>query len=172
MVSDSISSSYVLPWNRGPPFQPLPRPCFLSHLLSRYDADTDNIAWPSKVQGFNKRFTKVLETIKTRHDPTVTTVAQGILEWKRLRNAQHIGLDMQTWLDRFHLSRIGIRFLIGQRKSYHPSSSHLTKLSSDVALNTRRLRRHHLHPSRTSSHLIPFSSLITSISSSHRLERS
>ena len=67
------------------------------------------------MQDYNKRFTKVLEHIKSRHDPTVTTVAQGVLEWKRSQNAKHIGLDMQAWLDRFYLSRIGIRFLIGQR---------------------------------------------------------
>ena len=62
------------------------------------------------------RFTRTLEAIKHRHDPTVTTVAQGVLEWKRKNNARQIGLDMQAWLDRFYLSRIGIRFLIGQRK--------------------------------------------------------
>jgi hypothetical protein len=28
---------------------------------------------------------------------------------------EHIGLDIQSWLDRFYMSRIGIRFLIGQR---------------------------------------------------------
>jgi pyruvate dehydrogenase kinase 2/3/4 len=94
---------------------------FLSPLLAqfhaRYYADTDNIVWPPQVQDYNKRFTKMLETIKTRHDPTVTTIAQGVLEWKRSRNMQHIGLDIQSWLDRFYMSRIGIRFLIGQRES-------------------------------------------------------
>lgn len=58
----------------------------------------------------------MLENIKSRHDPTVTTVAQGVLEWKRQQRTRHIGLDMQQWLDRFYLSRIGIRFLIGQRE--------------------------------------------------------
>lgn len=46
----------------------------------------------------------------------MTTVAQGVLEWKRSCNAKNISLDVQTWLDRFYLSRIGIRFLIGQRR--------------------------------------------------------
>lgn len=58
----------------------------------------------------------MLDAIKRRHDPTVTTVAQGVLEWKRSQNAKSIGLDMQAWLDRFYMSRIGIRFLIGQRE--------------------------------------------------------
>ena len=61
----------------------------------------------------------MLGNIKSRHDPTVTMVAQGVLEWKRSQNARHIGLDIQAWLDRFYLSRIGIRFLIGQRKIFN-----------------------------------------------------
>jgi len=81
----------------------------------RYYANTNNIHWPPEVQDYNKRFTRLLEHIKSRHDPTVTTVAQGVLEWKRSQNARHIGLDIQAWLDRFYMSRIGIRFLIGQR---------------------------------------------------------
>jgi pyruvate dehydrogenase kinase 2/3/4 len=47
----------------------------------------------------------------------VTTVAQGVLEWKRTHNARKIDNEIQAWLDRFYLSRIGIRFLLGQRES-------------------------------------------------------
>jgi pyruvate dehydrogenase kinase 2/3/4 len=72
--------------------------------------------WPPEIHDFNSRFTKLLEKIKRRHDPTVTTVAQGVLEWKRTHNARDISLDVQNWLDRFYMSRIGIRFLIGQRE--------------------------------------------------------
>ncbi|KAG6805977.1 hypothetical protein H0H87_003377, partial [Tephrocybe sp. NHM501043] len=88
-------------------------------VVCRYYADpspsTAQIKWPPQVPDYNKRFTKVLETIKSRHDPTVTTVAQGVLEWKRVQGKRNIGLDIQAWLDRFYMSRIGIRFLIGQR---------------------------------------------------------
>ena len=73
--------------------------------------------WPPEVREYNRTFTKTLEAIKKRHDPTVTTVAQGVLEWKRSQNARNINLDVQHWLDRFYMSRIGIRFLIGQRTS-------------------------------------------------------
>jgi len=62
--------------------------------------------------------------VKTRHDPTVTTVAQGVLEWKRLMGAQNIDLDIQAWLDRFYMSRIGIRFLIGQHVALNTHQSH------------------------------------------------
>jgi pyruvate dehydrogenase kinase 2/3/4 len=106
----------VYQWNDGKILL-IATPLFFTLIHSpRYYADTDNIAWPPQVQDYNKRFTKVLQAIKTRHDPTVTTVAQGVLEWKRSHNAQHIGLDIQSWLDRFYMSRIGIRFLIGQRE--------------------------------------------------------
>ncbi|GLB45101.1 putative dehydrogenase [Lyophyllum shimeji] len=91
----------------------------------RYYADTDNIVdWPPQVQDYNKRFTRCLEKIKTRHDPTVTTVAQGVLEWKRMQNARNIGLDIQAWLDRFYMSRIGIRFLIGQHVALNTQQPH------------------------------------------------
>ncbi|PPR05768.1 hypothetical protein CVT24_006834, partial [Panaeolus cyanescens] len=90
----------------------------------RYFANTQHINWPPEVQDYNKRFTKLLEHIKSRHDPTVTTVAQGVLEWKKSVNARHIGLDMQAWLDRFYMSRIGIRFLIGQHVALNTMSAH------------------------------------------------
>jgi len=90
----------------------------------RYYANTNGVHWPPEVQDYNKRFTKMLEHIKSRHDPTVTTVAQGVLEWKRSQNARHIGLDIQAWLDRFYLSRIGIRFLIGQHVAINTHQAH------------------------------------------------
>ncbi|PFH49429.1 hypothetical protein AMATHDRAFT_76216 [Amanita thiersii Skay4041] len=90
----------------------------------RYYSRTDNLNWPPQVHDYNNRFTKLLHSIKTRHDPTVTTVAQGVLEWKRSQNAQHIGLDIQAWLDRFYMSRIGIRFLIGQHVALNTQQPH------------------------------------------------
>ncbi|KAH0578279.1 hypothetical protein H2248_003902 [Termitomyces sp. 'cryptogamus'] len=93
--------------------------------LRRYYADTEAVInWPPQVQDYNKRFTKMLESIKSRHDPTVTTVAQGVLEWKRMQNAKNIGLDIQAWLDRFYMSRIGIRFLIGQHVALNTQQAH------------------------------------------------
>ncbi|KAJ7792490.1 mitochondrial branched-chain alpha-ketoacid dehydrogenase kinase-domain-containing protein [Mycena olivaceomarginata] len=74
----------------------------------RYYANTRDVTFPPET----------LDTIKSRHDPTVTTVAQGVLEWKKSQKASTIGLDIQAWLDRFYLSRIGIR--------------------ADIALNTQQ----------------------------------
>ncbi|KAH7918645.1 alpha-ketoacid dehydrogenase kinase [Leucogyrophana mollusca] len=93
-------------------------------LERRYYAKTSGIQWPPEVRDYNNRFTKCLEAIKRRHDPTVTTVAQGVLEWKRSQNAKNIGLDIQAWLDRFYMSRIGIRFLIGQHVALNTQQPH------------------------------------------------
>ncbi len=106
-----------------------------------YARTTTNIEWPPEVHDYNKRLTKTLQDIKRRHDPTVTTVAQGVLEWRHSQKTQKIGLDIQAWLDRFYMSRIGIRFLIGQRGSFVPlppySGSHTHPFPDvDVALNT------------------------------------
>ncbi|KAJ7580981.1 mitochondrial pyruvate dehydrogenase [Mycena floridula] len=90
----------------------------------RYYANPSGVSWPPEIQDYNVRFTKCLEAIKSRHDPTVTTVAQGVLEWKRSQNARHIGLDIQAWLDRFYMSRIGIRFLIGQHVALNTQQAH------------------------------------------------
>lgn len=90
----------------------------------RYYASAKDIDWPPEIRDYNTRFTKTLQQIKTRHDPTVTTVAQGVLEWKRSQGAKQIGVDMQSWLDRFYLSRIGIRFLIGQHVALNTQQAH------------------------------------------------
>ncbi|KAL8951586.1 MAG: hypothetical protein Q9222_002441 [Ikaeria aurantiellina] len=81
----------------------------------RYYASADDGAdWPPELHDYNQRFAKSLEGIKRRHDSVVTTVAQGILEYKRKRQRMQIDSNIQSFLDRFYMSRIGIRMLIGQ----------------------------------------------------------
>ncbi|WWD19452.1 hypothetical protein CI109_103912 [Kwoniella shandongensis] len=82
------------------------------------------IIYPPEVHDYNERFTRLLENIKKRHDPTVTTVAQGVLEWKRKQKAGRIDQSIQEWLDRFYMSRIGIRFLIGQHVALNTLQPH------------------------------------------------
>ncbi|WVN88161.1 uncharacterized protein L203_103362 [Cryptococcus depauperatus CBS 7841] len=72
------------------------------------------LIYPPEIHEYNEAFTRLLENIKRRHDPTVTTVALGVLEWKKRQRRGRIGAPIQEWLDRFYMSRIGIRFLIGQ----------------------------------------------------------
>ncbi|EGX47992.1 hypothetical protein AOL_s00081g319 [Orbilia oligospora ATCC 24927] len=82
---------------------------------SRYYATIDEgVRWPPEILDYNKKFTQTLKTIKKRHDPVLTTVALGINEYKRRRQRTGIDESIQAFLDRFYMSRIGIRMLIGQ----------------------------------------------------------
>ncbi|KAI9718195.1 MAG: hypothetical protein M1812_004185 [Candelaria pacifica] len=74
----------------------------------------DETEWPPELNDYNKRFGHTLGGIKRRHDGVVTTIAQGILEYKRKRQRMQIDSNIQSFLDRFYMSRIGIRMLIGQ----------------------------------------------------------
>ncbi|KAK4686810.1 pyruvate dehydrogenase kinase 2/3/4, partial [Tremellales sp. Uapishka_1] len=80
--------------------------------------------YPPEVHDYNDKYTKLLENIKKRHDPTVTTVAQGVLEWKKKQKHGRIGQSVQEFLDRFYMSRIGIRFLIGQHVALNTLQPH------------------------------------------------
>lgn len=63
-----------------------------------------------------KEFTKIIKAIKVRHDNVVPTMALGVLQLKRIMNANTAIEDhteIHEFLDRFFLSRIGIRMLIG-----------------------------------------------------------
>ncbi|KIJ06516.1 hypothetical protein PAXINDRAFT_158703 [Paxillus involutus ATCC 200175] len=104
----------------------------------RYYAQTPSHVYPPEVHDYNARFTKTLDAIKRRHDPTVTTVAQGVFEWQRakgIKPGMGVGLghrhgygagggEVQAWLDRFYMSRIGIRFLIGQHVALNTQQPH------------------------------------------------
>ena len=77
-------------------------------------AQMDDVEWPLSLIEFNNSFTRCLERVKHRHDAVVVTLAQGILEYKRAKGGDEDKAGIQTFLDRFHMSRIGIRMLIGQ----------------------------------------------------------
>ncbi|EGE08640.1 pyruvate dehydrogenase kinase [Trichophyton equinum CBS 127.97] len=91
-------------------------------------AADDGADWPPELIDYNSRLASTLDTIKRRHDSVVTTVAQGVLEWKRKKQRLQIDSGIQAFLDRFYMSRIGIRMLIGQHialtnqhHTYHPN---------------------------------------------------
>lgn len=65
---------------------------------------------------YTSSFVKTIEKVKKRHDPVVTTIAQGVLEYKEYLNSPIIDTEVQRFLDRFYMSRIGIRMLIGKKK--------------------------------------------------------
>ncbi|CAG8525708.1 12843_t:CDS:2 [Racocetra fulgida] len=53
----------------------------------------------------------------------IFNLAQGILEYKQQRAKTVIDTDIQAFLDRFYMSRIGIRMLIGQHVALNQPSS-------------------------------------------------
>ncbi|ODQ77892.1 hypothetical protein BABINDRAFT_172642 [Babjeviella inositovora NRRL Y-12698] len=82
-------------------------------------------AWPQTVHDYNTAVTDTLKRIKKRHDATVATMAQGVLEWKLSRDPKLlVHLKIQNFLDRFYMSRIGIRMLIGQHVALNDLSRH------------------------------------------------
>ncbi|KAI0137276.1 mitochondrial branched-chain alpha-ketoacid dehydrogenase kinase-domain-containing protein [Xylariales sp. AK1849] len=91
----------------------------------RYFAMVDDTGdWPPDLQAYNQKFSQTLNQIKRRHDGVVTTMAQGILEYKRKRQRMQIDNNIQSFLDRFYMSRIGIRMLIGQHIALTDQSHH------------------------------------------------
>ncbi|KAI9328752.1 mitochondrial branched-chain alpha-ketoacid dehydrogenase kinase-domain-containing protein [Zopfochytrium polystomum] len=95
---------------------------------------------PSSVPSYNDKFVKMIENIKRRHDPVATTLAQGIIElkdtWRKTNNpllrfpnganagpSKLLPVEVQSFLDRFYMSRIGIRMLIGQHVALAKSAT-------------------------------------------------
>ncbi|KXJ96563.1 mitochondrial branched-chain alpha-ketoacid dehydrogenase kinase-domain-containing protein [Microdochium bolleyi] len=96
-----------------------------SHAARRYFAMVDDSSdWPPELRSYNMRFAEALNKIKRRHDGVVTTMAQGILEYKRKRQRMQIDHNIQSFLDRFYMSRIGIRMLIGQHIALTTDNHH------------------------------------------------
>lgn len=94
-------------------------------LSRRYFAMVEDTSdWPPDLHLYNQRFAQTLHKIKRRHDGVVTTMAQGILEYKRRRQRMQIDDSIQAFLDRFYMSRIGIRMLIGQHIALTDQSHH------------------------------------------------
>ncbi|KAF2173046.1 hypothetical protein M409DRAFT_62675 [Zasmidium cellare ATCC 36951] len=89
-----------------------------------FTAAEDGNDWPPELSDYNTRFAQTLEKIKRRHDSVVTTIAQGILEYKRKRQRMQIDHNIQAFLDRFYMSRIGIRMLIGQHIALTDQRTH------------------------------------------------
>ncbi|KAG0178015.1 hypothetical protein DFQ29_004035 [Apophysomyces sp. BC1021] len=106
----------------------------------RYYTNIDEVDFPPEINEYTSTFVRTIEAIKRRHDPVVTTMgksnsggnssrgidhfatvilAQGILEYKDRLKSSMIDTDIQQFLDRFYMSRIGIRMLIGQHSALY-----------------------------------------------------
>ncbi|KAI5957339.1 pkp1 [Candida jiufengensis] len=94
-----------------------------------------NIIWPKEVYEYNKLVCEALEKIKKRHDATVATMAQGVQEWKTKNKTVLVNSQIQTFLDRFYMSRIGIRMLIGQHIALNMTTNSPTKQRISTIIN-------------------------------------
>lgn len=70
------------------------------------------------------KFTSLIARVKARHNEVMPTMAMGIQELKE-DLGRKVGLnelpEIHSFLDRFYMSRIGIRMLIGQHVALHNS---------------------------------------------------
>jgi len=66
-----------------------------------------------------EKFTGILENIKQRHNNVVSIMAKGIQELKQIVGPEAVNPEIQDFLDRFYMSRIGLRMLIGQHIALH-----------------------------------------------------
>ncbi|KAJ1673909.1 [Pyruvate dehydrogenase (acetyl-transferring)] kinase isozyme 2, partial [Spiromyces aspiralis] len=87
----------------------------LPSVSKRYHYKAINNDYPSEFYEYNQKFVNCITHIKRRHDSVVSTIAQGINEYKHQVGMNIIDNSIQMFLDRFYLSRIGIRMLIGQQ---------------------------------------------------------
>lgn len=95
--------------------------------LKYYTPCPTNIVWPKEVYDYNKLVNDALTKIKKRHDATVATMAQGVQEWKQKNLKVLVNSQIQAFLDKFYLSRIGIRMLIGQHIALNMAQALPTK---------------------------------------------
>ncbi|KAI8071870.1 hypothetical protein BDF21DRAFT_344126 [Thamnidium elegans] len=92
-------------------------------IAHRYYNNIEQADCSPEIIDYTSTFVKTIEKVKRRHDPVVTTIAQGILEYKEHLNSPVIDTEIQRFLDRFYMSRIGIRMLIGQHVALYRGPS-------------------------------------------------
>lgn len=66
-----------------------------------------------KDSGDEKEFTQMIKAVKVRHNNVVPMMALGVNQLKKGMNSGKLD-EIHQFLDRFYLSRIGIRMLIGK----------------------------------------------------------
>ena len=81
------------------------------------DSFRDLRAFPNiKNVNDEREFTEMIKAIKVRHNNVVPTMALGVQQLKKRMDPKIVYEDLveiHQFLDRFYMSRIGIRMLIG-----------------------------------------------------------
>lgn len=80
-------------------------------------------------------------------------MAQGVQEWKQENQTIHVNSSIQTFLDRFYMSRIGIRMLIGQHIALNMAQASPTKAKINKFLNGKSNNNHISKPDGSSSYV-------------------
>lgn len=87
------------------------------------DSFRDVRAFPDIKNMIDEReFTEMIKAIKVRHNNVVPTMALGVQQLKKGLDPKIVNEDLveiHQFLDRFYMSRIGIRMLIGQHVELH-----------------------------------------------------
>ncbi|KAI9184527.1 [Pyruvate dehydrogenase (acetyl-transferring)] kinase isozyme 2 [Blastocladiella emersonii ATCC 22665] len=109
--------------------------------VHRYYTPVDaDVPVSDDMRAYTADFVTLIENIKRRHDPVVSTVAQGIRELKATRGLDNIDAPVQSFLDRFYMSRIGIRMLIGQHIALNKMAAAVNNGGDAAASNTSSSR--------------------------------
>ena len=103
-------------------------------LKTYFQSTPNDIVYPKEVIDYNATATKTLVKIKKRHDATVTTLARGVQNWKQKNNYKYLNSPINQFLDRFYMSRIGIRMLIGQTIALNQQASRNTQSDEYVGI--------------------------------------
>ena len=112
-------------------------------------ASFNDLYYSKKPKTFEEelQFTKMLEGVYTRHNPTLISVAKGVNELKsKMKESIYLSdanfdlaefSELHQALDAFYINRIGMRMLIGQHLALHEQ---LTKPVKDysglICMNT------------------------------------
>lgn len=84
------------------------------------DSFRDIRAFPEiKNMNDEKEFTEMIKAIKVRHNNVVPTMALGVQQLNKGMGVYPDPDEINHFLDRFYMSRIGIRMLIGQHVELH-----------------------------------------------------
>lgn len=119
----------------------IPSKYSLSQGPQKYFQPEECNAYAAELQAYNTSFVKCIDRIKKRHAPTTQKIAMGVAElkdhWKRTNSPLYPGsyndcgspiiplpTAIQSFLDNFYMSRIGIRMLIGQHIAVSSPDQH------------------------------------------------
>lgn len=85
-----------------------------------------------------QQFSNLLTEMRQRHDSVVKLIAKGVIELKQHCGKGASDLEIRSFLDRFYMSRIGIRVLISHHLALGPySKDHSNNKNMAGIINTK-----------------------------------